>query len=64
MLLIWGAPREELKLVKGDFVATGGELAKGDFVLVRLKNRFAKPLFNGYQDSLYSIALYHKRGCW
>ena len=26
-----------------------------DVLVVRLKNRFAKPMFNGYRDALYSI---------
>ena len=26
-----------------------------EFEVVRLKNRFAEPLFNGYRDALYSV---------
>lgn len=33
----------------------GGEIAR--FAVLRLKNRYSQPLFNGYRDALYSIAL-------
>ena len=49
-----------------NFASVADEIAAlppGTFVLVRVKNRFAKPLFNGYQDGLYTIALAVGR-CW
>ena len=45
---------EELMSVANDLIAAG---ASDGFILVWLKNRFAKPLFNGYRDGLYNIAL-------
>ena len=53
-----GLPLSQLATVSGD------EPVLGQFVLVRLKNRYAEPLFNGYQDGLYSIALYVGGGLW
>jgi hypothetical protein len=34
------------------------------FVVVRLKNRYLEPLFNGYRDGLYNIALALDAGVW
>jgi len=34
------------------------------FVLLRLKNRYREPLFNGYRDGLYSIAVSTEDGGW
>lgn len=35
------------------------------FVVVRFKNRYAQPLFNGYRDALYNLALEVRPGaCW
>ena len=33
-------------------------------MLLRLKNRYAEPLFNGYRDGLYSIAIAAPAGGW
>ena len=38
--------------------------AEGDYAIVRLKNRFRSPCFNGYQDALYSVALCVGGGQW
>jgi hypothetical protein len=38
--------------------------AVGDYAIVRLKNRFRSPCFNGYQDALYSVALCVGAGQW
>ena len=32
--------------------------------VVRFKNRFQKPLFNGYRDALYNIAVYIGNHTW
>ena len=37
--------------------AFGGGGAPPPFAIVRLKNRYKEPLFNGYRDALYSVAL-------
>jgi len=37
--------------------------AAGTFVVVRLKNRYSEPLFNGYRDALINIALAVGK-CW
>ena len=42
----------------------GGGARMGDFVVVRLKNRFGAPLYNGYRDALYTIALHMSDGLW
>ena len=44
--------------------APGGGGAMARFVVVRLKNRYTKPLFNGYRDGLYNIALEVLPGSW
>ena len=37
-------------------VAVASKLMEGSLCeVVRLKNRFAEPLFNGYRDALYSV---------
>ncbi len=39
--------------------------ADGDvYEVVRLKNRFAHPLFNGYRDALYSVRVLVEPGVW
>lgn len=45
-------------------VPLDGEPRVGDFRVVRLKNRFRNPLFNGYRDALYNIAVYIGNGVW
>jgi hypothetical protein len=35
-----------------------------EYRLVRLKNRFAEPLFNGYRDALYSMRVQVADGVW
>jgi len=57
-LATWGQP---VTLLGGD---AGAEATVGDFVLVRLKNRYKQPCFNGYQDALYSIKLCVGDGVW
>lgn len=40
------------------------EGASPRFVVLRLKNRYATPVFNGYRDALYNIALEIRPGFW
>ena len=37
--------------------SSDGGGGRDPFVVVRLKNRFAEPLFNGYRDALYSLRI-------
>ena len=49
------------KALGGGAIRTAG----GDvYEVVRLKNRFAEPLFNGYRDALYSVRVQIAPGVW
>ena len=50
------------EMVGGARGSTSDEVPR--FALLRLKNRYAEPLFNGYRDALYSIALDSPGGGW
>ena len=41
-----------------------GSVAGARFVVLRIKNRYTTPLFNGYRDGLYNIALEVRPGVW
>ena len=51
----------------GSVALDGGAIrtAGGDvYEVVRLKNRFSEPLFNGYRDALYSVRVQIAPGVW